>query len=231
VVSPVLAWEDLPGLQQVVRAVRGAGARVDPTCGIHIHVDGARFDAKAVRNLVKLVNKQEALIEHALGVRPERRQRWARGIDQDFLARLERERPTLAQLNRLWYGFENRQPHHYDSSRYHGVNLHNIWFGGTIEFRWFDSTLHAGKIKAYIQFILALAARAIAARATSSRKRELDPATAKYDFRVFLLRLGLVGDEFKTARLHLLERLGGSAAWKHGRPPVAPTAQPQAVAH
>jgi hypothetical protein len=33
-----------------------------------------------------------------------------------------------------------------------------------------------------------------------------------------LLRLGLIGDEFKTARLHLLANLEGSAAWKHGRP-------------
>jgi len=232
VVSPVLTWRDLPELQEVVRAVRQAGAKVDKSCGIHIHVDGARFGAKAVRNLVKMVNKQEPLIEHALGVRTERRQRWARGIDQDFLARLERARPTtMEQLNRLWYGYENRRPQHYDSSRYHGVNLHNLWFRGTIEFRYFDSTLHAGKIKAYIQFILALAARAISARSTSSRKRELDRATAKYDFRVFLLRLGLIGDEFKTARLHLMERLEGSAAWKHGRPPTGSTTQPQAAAH
>jgi hypothetical protein len=32
-----------------------------------------------------------------------------------------------------------------------------------------------------------------------------------------LLALGLVGDEFKTARLHLTAHLQGSAAWKHGR--------------
>ena len=31
------------------------------------------------------------------------------------------------------------------------------------------------------------------------------------------MNLGLVGDEFKTARFHLLSLLEGSAAWKHGR--------------
>ena len=56
-----------------------------------------------------------------------------------------------------------------------------------------------------------------AARAASSSKRSYDAATAKYDFRVFLLHLGLIGPEFKTARLHLLKRLGGSAAWKGER--------------
>jgi hypothetical protein len=38
----------------------------------------------------------------------------------------------------------NRQPQHYDNSRYHGVNLHNVWYRGTVEFRWFEATLHAG---------------------------------------------------------------------------------------
>jgi hypothetical protein len=73
-------------------------------------------------------------------------------------------------------------------------------------------------VKAYVQFVLALARKALSSRATSSKKRVLDPATAKYDFRVFLLHLGLIGDEYKTAREHLTKRLQGSAAWKHGRP-------------
>jgi len=84
--------------------------------------------------------------------------------------------------------------------------------------RYFGGTLHAGQIKAYIQFVLALAAKALAAKSASSKRREYDPATARYDFRVFLLGLGLIGDEFKTARHHLLANLEGSSAWKHGRP-------------
>jgi hypothetical protein len=54
-------------------------------------------------------------------------------------------------------------------------------------------------------------------KGASSKRREHNPATSKYDFRCFLLSLGLIGDEFKTARLHLLKRLGGSAAWKGAR--------------
>ncbi len=218
VVSPILRYEDIETLQRVIRAIRKARARVDSSCGIHIHVDAASFDAKALRNLVKIVNKQEALIEHALNISQDRRCRWCRGIDADFLAKIERQRPSdLTDLNRAWYGRLNTQPTHYDSSRYRGLNLHNVWFRGTVEFRWFEASLHAGKVKAYLQFALALSAKAINARASSSKKRTLDPATAKYDFRVFLLGLNLIGDEFKTARLHLMSRLQGSAAWKHGR--------------
>ncbi len=36
----------------------------------------------------------------------------------------------------------------------------------------------------------------------------------KYTFRTWLLRLGLIGDEFKTARQHLLKNLEGNIAWK-----------------
>ena len=35
VVSPVLAYDDIPLLQEIVRAVRACGAKVDERCGIH----------------------------------------------------------------------------------------------------------------------------------------------------------------------------------------------------
>ena len=65
---------------------------------------------------------------------------------------------------------------------------------------------------------LALAVKAFNSKDTSAAKREFNPASAKYDLRVFLLRIGLIGPEFKTVRYHLLKRLPGSAAWKNGRP-------------
>lgn len=85
-------------------------------------------------------------------------------------------------------------------------------------FRRFEAPLHAGRIKAYLQFYLAIAAKALNGRAASSRNRDFDPQSAKYDFRVFLLHLGLIGDEFKTARKHLMANMPGDAAFKNGRP-------------
>lgn len=218
IVSPILTYTDIEELQKVVRAVRFFGARVDASCGIHIHIDKSKFNAKTIRNLVKIINKQEAIIHKALGIADNRLARWCRGIDQDFLSKIEeRKTLTMNDLNIAWYGRLNESPTHYDPSRYRGVNLHNIWYRGTVEFRWFEATLHAGKVKAYIQFCLALAAKALKARSANSKKRDFNAASGKYDFRVFLLSLGLIGDEFKTARLHLLSRLDGSAAWKNGR--------------
>lgn len=219
VVSPVLSYEDIWTLQEVVRAIRRCGATVDEKCGIHIHVDAIAFDGKALGNLAKIVHKQEPLILTALGVEESRLRSYTKPISPDLIARIERSRPrTREQMNRIWYGYRNDNPQHYDQTRYHGVNLHNVWYRGTVEFRWFQATLHAGKVKAAVQFVLAIAAKALNSHGASSRKREFDPASAKYDFRVFLLRLGLIGDEFKTARKHLLSAMPGDAAWKNGRP-------------
>ena len=68
-----------------------------------------------------------------------------------------------------------------------------------------------------LPLVLAVAAKALNGRAASSRKRSFDPQSARYDFRVFLLHLGLIGDEFKIARKHLIAALPGDSAFKRGR--------------
>jgi len=223
VVSPILQYDDLPLLQAVVRAVRKAGAMVDERCAIHIHVDAALFTGKQLCTLAKLVYQQEELLYAALGISEERAERYAKPTDPAFIRLLEQRRPaTLGAMNRLWYGQHEAQPTHYHPTRYRGVNFHAIWDKGTVEFRWFESTLHAGKVKAYVQFILALVTKARTARAATSRRRTFDAACARYDWRVFLLRLGLIGDEFKTARKFLLALMSGDSAFKHGRSSVKP---------
>lgn len=218
IVSPILGYEDIETLQNVVRAVRRAGARTDASCGIHIHIDGSRFSAKAVTNLVKMVHKQERLIEQALGIQSGRLARYCKPIDASFLRRLEERRPrTMQELRDAWYGRSGAQPQRYHDSRYRGVNLNSLFFRGTVEFRLFEGTLHAGEVKSYVQFALALAAKALRAKSASSRRRDSRADATKYEFRVFLLGLGLIGDEFKTARLHLTKRLAGSAAWRGAR--------------
>jgi hypothetical protein len=221
VVSPVLKYDDLELLQGVVRSIRSGGARVDAHCAIHVHVDASTFDGRQLANLLKLIYKQEPLILTALGIGSTRLACYTKPISPDLIARIDRQRPkTREELNAIWYGHHNTQPQHYDPTRYHGVNLHNVWCRGTVEFRWFEGSLHAGKIKTYIQFVLAVAARGLNGRSASSRRRILDVRSARYDFRVFLLRLGLIGEEFKTARKHLLAQLSGDSAFKHGRPKV-----------
>lgn len=218
VVTPVLRYEDLPDLLKVVGALGAANTRVDQSCAIHIHVGTQHLRPEALANLIKMVHKQERLIEHALGVQERRLARYCRPINADLVRRIDRSRPrTAAALNRAWYGRLNSHPERYDDSRYYGVNLNSHHYRGTTEFRFFEGTLDPEKVLAYVQFALSLVATARDAKGASSARRPFNPDTAKYDFRCFLLKLGFVGPEFKTARKHLLARLGGSAAWKGAR--------------
>lgn len=40
-VTPKLTYEELPKFQECIRRVRAAGAKVNSSCGIHVHVDAA----------------------------------------------------------------------------------------------------------------------------------------------------------------------------------------------
>jgi hypothetical protein len=46
VVNPVLGYDDIPQLQEVVRAIRKAGGKINSQCGIHIHIDAEPFDGR-----------------------------------------------------------------------------------------------------------------------------------------------------------------------------------------
>ena len=119
---------------------------------------------------------------------------------------------SMSEFETLWYNGSSRRGVHYDSTRYHALNLHSVFSKGTIEFRMFNSTLHAGEVKSYIQLCLAISHQAlIQQRAMRTRTQS---ENEKYTFRTWLLRLGLIGDEFKTARQHLLKNLEGNIAWK-----------------
>ncbi len=90
-----------------------------------------------------------------------------------------------------------------------------MWDKGTIEFRLFNSVLHAGKVKAYVQLCLALSYKALAGRA--ARHRPTLTTNDKFTFRVWLVGLGLKGKEYKTARKHLTADLSGNSAWRYNQ--------------
>ena len=215
VVSPILSYDDIPSLQELIRTLRKAGAFANSSCGIHIHVGAERFTPKTLRNLVNVFYSKEDLIYRALRINPGREHRYCRKTNERFLKELNKKRPaTMAKFADLWYmEAPCGRNMHYNSSRYHGLNLHATFTKGTVEFRLFNGTLHAGEIKAYIQFCLAMTHQALTQKKASARKTETD--NEKYAFRCWMLRLGLIGDEFKTCRHHLLKNLTGNAAWRH----------------
>ena len=223
-VTPILKYDDIPDLQEIVRRLRLAGARSGAhwNSGVHIHV-GADFDAEggqnahSVRNLVNLIASHEKFICNAVSVTPSRQAQWARFVEPTFLRALNDKKPkTKAELEYLWYG--DYGPHrHYDSSRYHLLNLHAIWDKGTIEFRCFEfhNNLHAGELKAWIQLCMAMCSYAKLVKYASPKP--IDTTNQKYAMNSWLKNMGLIGDEFKTCRKMLTKHLRGDTAYKAGR--------------
>ncbi len=224
-VTPICKYDDIETIQDIVRILRNAGAKVNSSCGIHIHVDAAPHTVRSLKNIVNIMAAKEELIYKALQVDVSR-EYYCKKIDTRFLDELNDKRLcSMDELEQIWYNGRSGRHHHYDDSRYHGLNLHSVFSKGTIEFRLFNSTLHAGKIKSFIQLCLAISHQALIQRSASRSRTQT--SNDKYTFRTWLLRLGLIGDEFKTARYHLLKNLEGNIAWKD---PAQAEAQRQRLA-
>lgn len=213
-VTPILHYDDIETLQELIRRLRKAGAKTNSSCGIHIHIGADQHTPKSLRNLVNIFTSKQDIIFKALVV-DSNRQSYCMKLENRLSESLNKCRPsTMNKVADIWYaGYGGDRNAHYNSSRYHTVNLHSVFTKGTVEFRCFNSTLHAGKVKAYIQFCLAVSHQAITQKCASAKVTVSD--NEKYTFRCWLLRMGLIGDEFATCRKFLLENLDGDIAWRY----------------
>ena len=213
VVSPILQYEDIEDLQNIVRALVKAGAMANSSCGIHVHVDGANHTPESLTRLLNLATGRQDLFYEALQI-GNRANRWCHKISPElFKAMKNGGKDSRQAAERTWYSTANddytgRIDHdHYNSTRYHGINLHAFFTKGTVEFRLFNGTTHAGKIKSYIQFCLAMSAWSIESNDNRKYFKDCSGYTqeqkAALMARVLVNRLGMSGPEFKTARLHL----------------------------
>ena len=229
-VTPILKYEDIETLQEIVRILRKAGAKSDATrgCGVHIHIGATGHNPKTMKNLANIMASHESLLAEALDLDSWRIDNYCRTVDQRFLQELNRKKPTtMSRFADIWYRSQNAnscRTAHYNGSRYHMLNFHATFTKGTIEFRLFQfdapsngkqNGLHAGQLKSYIQLCLALSEMAKQAKGASSKPQQHE--NPKYAMRTWLLRLGFIGEEFETAREVLTRRLSGDAAFRNGR--------------
>ena len=217
--SPKLTYAEMEKLQEVVRALRHAGAVVNESCGMHVHVDASRHTPQSLKNALSIMYCKEDILFLALKVNESRVNHWCRKVEEEQLERIRRlpSSTSMARVEDAWYeGSCSSRTNHYHETRYHALNLHSVFTRGTLEWRCFESTLHAGKVRANITLALAISAQAINQRRTQVKKTPITENPA-FTFRTFLLRLGLIGPEYKNVRKHLLENLPGDPAWRYDR--------------
>jgi hypothetical protein len=90
---------------------------------------------------------------------------------------------------------------------------------------WFRATEDSGLIGCYAQFITRLAATAREKKRVTAKAPENFENPA-FSLRMFLIQLGMSGDEYKAARRALGASMPGNSAWRFG-PPEKAAAVPQ----
>jgi Putative amidoligase enzyme len=153
-VTPPLLESDLPLVSAVVDDLRGAGATVSASCGLHIHIGIPGAEVGHLNRLIEIVEQWEpAILAQML---PSRLQ-FAGPLDPSFMAGFHAGRPTtLDELWTLWYGdpgWRSRRDR-YDEVRYRGLNLHSFRRLGTVEFRYFNGTLDPKQILDHVRSCL-----------------------------------------------------------------------------
>ena len=187
--SPKLEYSEMGKLQDVVRALRHAGAVVNSSCGMHVHVDASKHTPQSLKNALSIMYSKEDILFKALNVNERRVQNaGARRCGNPCWRRYAGCPPTPPWTASSGNGTEGGDGsyEHYNWTRYYALNLHSVFYRGTLEWRCFESTLHAGKVRANITLALAISAQAINQKRTVMRKTEISENPA-FTFRTFLL--------------------------------------------
>jgi len=148
-VSPKMCGYE--GLEQVLESVdriRERGARVNPTCGIHVTVE-FRGDATALARLISLVANHEKGIYASTGTKRRERDMYSKKIKE--------------------YGNHDDAKRRCELDRYHLLNLTHVARGRQrVEFRAFAASLNISKIAGYVMMCVGLVELALSARRCSS---------------------------------------------------------------
>lgn len=139
-VSPVYRGSD--GLKQLiadVRKIKLLGAKINPSCGLHIHVGFPRGDAAAMKRLTTLASNFEIALYAVTGTKTRQRGRWCGSIRRWQTADTAMQNATY--------------------NRYHVVNLGSEH--PTVEFRAFAGSMNLIKLAGYVAMCVALVERAI----------------------------------------------------------------------
>ena len=96
-------------------------------------------------------------------------------------------------------------------------SLEIVFTEDTLCFQWF--TLHGidGEADAYNRLVTAMCKMAKEQKRVVAKECATD--NEKFAMRLFLIRLGFIGDEYKTARRILLRNLTGNSSWRSGHRP------------
>ena len=143
VVSPILQGNDgLNSLQRLCEALSEIDAKVNKSCGLHVHIGAASMSDEMYCRLVRNYQKLEAIIDTFMPLsRRGNNSRWCHSLQGIDFSHCTTKRQIAAAMN-------------YD--RYFKVNAMSYDRHQTIEFRQHSGTTDYEKISNWIAFLAAL---------------------------------------------------------------------------
>lgn len=163
VVSPILSGD--AGREEIriaCKALNDAGASVNRTCGLHVHIDAGDLDVAHLKNIVTRYARNTPAIEEFM---PASRRSGSRHAEH-YCNSIQNA------VNTTWFRqAQTRSAVASSISRMSTVNVSAITRTGTIEFRQHSGTVNAEKIIAWVDFLQAFveASRPVSVRSTGNR--------------------------------------------------------------
>jgi len=150
--SPPLRGNDgLNEIRSVMKVLRDAGARVNVSCGMHIHIGVDSLTQEQQANLIKAHQRFQPAWDALLTERRVDNQRWAKRRTIDNADRLATMWATSSDVRTI-----SRQ-----TDRYHALNINSFYKYGTFEFRLHHGSLNGKNATAWIALHLAFIAAVI----------------------------------------------------------------------
>lgn len=210
-VSPKCTIEDWPILRSILKKFRDNGAKVNSSCGIHIHVDATNITVNYLLRFWYVVMVYEPILYKILNIHKQRAQKYCMPMEPNIKRMIQfKTREHLGSvryddLKKIW------RMQDLSRARYHGFNLENIFASVdkcTVEFRYFNSTLHAGKIRSYLYLIFSLMERAEKMTCIQDVKYRSYNKPNLYQLEKWLYYIGLTDDPnvYKHLKKGFLEK-------------------------
>jgi hypothetical protein len=174
----------------ILKTLADNGVEASGQVAVTLSAEG--HNGVSLRNLVNILAAKERLIAKAMGV-----------AGQSFIAQ-----PVVAAINAARLRTVDDFLEAAGDEDCPGIKITK----DNITFRWFAATLDPDAIQAYIQFAFAVNKMALTQKHSSPH--ETDTKNEKYTFRVWLLRLGFIGEGYKSSRALFLNRLCGNGSFR-----------------
>lgn len=142
--------DSIDQIKEIIGLIKAHRGAIRPTCGLHIHVDMSTFQNKEIVSIIKAFLSNQKHLYRRFKVLKSREEYTTLKIPQNTFKHLTEE--NIRKIKKDSYGYDSDVE--YFSDRHFGLNIKSLPEHGTLEFRLFNGTIQASKIKEYVTFVI-----------------------------------------------------------------------------